>query len=637
MRDILREQEQYAFLKKWQKISGRNNKQLAYLTKYFNFTSGEDTTEAKPIDDSTFGRVIAKIPTRSQKIESLFRILAVFYMLEVITREDIEAFISEQTFIIPDYLLLNKIWPKIEEGTQRGKAELLAQDLPSLSPSTDNMQQPMIRRFPWLKKNQILGLGIVLMGVGIALVWGLIETGKNPTPTPPATTITQTNPCLVPVAETPPLFIPNQGFSQFTFNSENSRSNLLSNDVRTIALNDQGVWVGYKANPAIDGVSLYTGSQWIHCLGLGLVGSQSVNDFAFKDGTVYVAVDGTDTDGSPGVAALFNEGWVVYSKTLGLQDNAAYTLFIDVEDKLWVSTHGGVAQFTGAYWNLVYTTSPDTLSDNSVYQMLDDSAGNRWFSLLKAGVSRITPEGEWASYFTYDDGAQNVRGIVEDLDGGVWFATDGGGVLRFADGQWTQFTSASSDIFSDSVYDVALDKFGRVWVATDKGVLYTADAGTTWNVHSTMPTLDIEFGCSKCSFNEDHIWVVLDGQGIGHVRIPPITPEIETMSVSPVARLKPNEPYVFEVEVAVLNGSLSTSDGDSLRSIDPIDTDLHGAFATIPVSGNDINQGNTYIFTNAANPIIEDEPGFYRLTWRVWKGRRFASEPIVIEFEVLED
>ena len=47
-------------------------------------------------------------------------------------------------------------------------------------------------------------------------------------------------------------------------------------------------------------------------------------------------------------------------------------------------------------------------------------------------------------------------------------------------------------------------------------------------------------------------------------------------------------------------------------------------------------EGQTYVFSNIDNPIeAPKEPGIYTLAWRVWQGRRFASEPIAIEFEVV--
>jgi hypothetical protein len=153
-----------------------------------------------------------------------------------------------------------------------------------------------------------------------------------------------------------------------------------------------------------------------------------------------------------------------------------------------------------------------------------------------------------------------------------------------------------------------------------------------------MGALDIEFGCPGCMYDDVHVWFALNGQGLGHVRIPPKSSTIRFVSTPSLVQLRPGEKYVFEVEVEVLFEGLRESDGDSLTAIEPLNTPLYGAWPVIPFRGADLGPGGRYVFSNIDNPIIApDTPGRYQVAWRVWQGRRFVSEPIVVEFEVMGD
>src|SRR5690606_36462214 len=137
-----------------------------------------------------------------------------------------------------------------------------------------------------------------------------------------------------------------------------------------------------------------------------------------------------------------------------------------------------------------------------------------------------------------DEGLQNIRGIALDPLDNEWFATDGGGVISYTSGEWSVFV-ISDGLPSNNISDIEIDMYGRVWVATPEGVAYTDDRGQTWTLHHTLSTLDIEFGCSNCAYDEVHAWFVLTDIGLGHVRIPPLHNTIEVLSNLPRVQLQP--------------------------------------------------------------------------------------------------
>lgn len=600
-----------------------SRKDFLKLTAYFSFDEVE-----KEMSASTLSRTAgnsADLPTRKEGKYNLYTVLGVLFMLQIIDRNTIEVFLQTYGITPPKADEWAEIWNKIETGAREGRQNLervrgTAQDrdtaqIPAPLPTIPNT------RFVF---NRPLLFGVLLL-VSVTLI-GIILLANSAAPH-----ASSSDPCSQLVAQTDPTFLPDQGFSQFFPATDNPESSILSNNIRSIGIGTTELWIGYIPDAKrIASVSQYTGKTWKHCEGFPLVAGQNVNDIAFQDNSVFLATDGA------GIGQLTTSGWRIYTKQDGLPSDSIYDLLIDSNNQIWAATDEGVARFINEGWDIAYQVSPDTLASNHVHEIFIDDAGNFWFGFRDRGISRLATDSTWQSFYTNYPGVQNIRGITSDIPGGIWIATEGGGILRFFNDEWTRFTEAEYEILSDSIQDIEQDKYGRIWAATDKGVIYTADNGHTWQTHSTMATLDIAFGCPTCSYNEDHIWLALKDQGLGHVRIPPNTQTVRFTSLPQQVQLKPGEKYVFEVEVQVISEHFTTDDGDSLRAIEPLGSSLYGAYPIIPVLGDEVKPGQTYTFSNTENPIIApDEIGIYQTHWRIWQGRRFTSGPIIIEFEVV--
>ena len=67
---------------------------------------------------------------------------------------------------------------------------------------------------------------------------------------------------------------------------------------------------------------------------------------------------------------------------------------------------------------------------------------------------------------------------------------------------------------------VAIDKFNRVWIATD-GVGAYFDM-ITWKQYHSFPANDVAFGpsCEECSINDEDVWTATKSHGLTHSRLP---------------------------------------------------------------------------------------------------------------------
>jgi len=102
-----------------------------------------------------------------------------------------------------------------------------------------------------------------------------------------------------------------------------------------------------------------------------------------------------------------------------------------------------------------------------VRRIFEDSRGNLWLGTNGDGVARY--DGESLEYFTGAEGfvGEAVRGIVEDHEQNVWFATNRG-VTRYTDGRFVHFTSEQG-LNANDTWTIFVDSTGRVWVGTQDG------------------------------------------------------------------------------------------------------------------------------------------------------------------------
>lgn len=156
----------------------------------------------------------------------------------------------------------------------------------------------------------------------------------------------------------------------------------------------------------------------------------------------------------------------------------------------------------GANAQLVYGPDQEPIAQVSLYirRMFQDRLGTMWFGTNGDGVCRY--DGRQLVYFNERNGFSGnaVRGILEDVNGDLWFATSGG-VCRYdvrraghpclsgtcdhdlkEDKDFSEhnrelaasFTSYGilNGIGNDQVWCIFKDRNGTLWVGTEAGVYY---------------------------------------------------------------------------------------------------------------------------------------------------------------------
>ena len=147
----------------------------------------------------------------------------------------------------------------------------------------------------------------------------------------------------------------------------------------------------------------------------------------------------------------------------GLAHNRVMSIFQDREGHLWFGTQfGGVSRYDGREFTRL--TTEDGLAHNRVMSIFQDREGYLWFGTSN-GVSRY--DGQEFSTFTAL-GRQEVRSLLLDQTGCLWFAVWGGGVNRYDGREFSTFTAADG-LAGNQVFRVFQDQMGFFWLSTVGG------------------------------------------------------------------------------------------------------------------------------------------------------------------------
>lgn len=265
-----------------------------------------------------------------------------------------------------------------------------------------------------------------------------------------------------------------------------------------------------------------SGSVWYGCgFSLCLLNQGEANDIGTEQGLPRERWDAIlgDLDGNLWVRSeqslqIRLSGARRFQPRPGLarSTNTYPTLALDPLGRLLVPTDNGLARQSAQGWDMV--DSADGLTTNDISAVMQDREGSVWLGLLGSGLARWLGYNEWQSWseregltresvwsitrdkrgrlwvgtqfgLNYAENIDNhlvwrsvpvpgvnmVRTLAPAPDGSLWIGGDPGGLIQLsaASGGTRRF-SLGSDSDSNRVRDVHVDRQGRVWVATRRGL-----------------------------------------------------------------------------------------------------------------------------------------------------------------------
>jgi ligand-binding sensor domain-containing protein/signal transduction histidine kinase/ActR/RegA family two-component response regulator len=225
-----------------------------------------------------------------------------------------------------------------------------------------------------------------------------------------------------------------------------STENGLSKDYVSALYEDRGgdLWIGTSAglNRMRDGVITVYGAKD------GLTGERIRDIGEDADGNLWI--------GTAGGLFLFATINSDYSQTSdGLPADSIRRIYLDTDGALRIGTDGGLSQLSGERF-----VSDWRFAEKPFGHQRDRE--NCLWAGGDFGLSRVNGD----TVTTLEGGTYS---IFFDVEGGLWFSTEGEGVRHFTDGKFTTYTT-SENLSGDIAFSIAQNQAGDVWVSTNKGI-----------------------------------------------------------------------------------------------------------------------------------------------------------------------
>lgn len=193
------------------------------------------------------------------------------------------------------------------------------------------------------------------------------------------------------------------------------------------------------------------------------------------------------------------------------------SLIQDSKGHYWIGSQGeGVAHYDGTQF--YYFTTKEGLADNQVRSILEDKNGTIWFETAN-GISRYDGKSITTLTPVIDPIAQNQW---EKSDEDLWFSAGiQEGVYRF-DGQSLHYlafpvTGINEPMNTYSITGIAHGKNGTIWLATYPGV-FGYDGKTLTLLNSKSPELKNQMGSlhvrSILEDSKGRLWIGNNGIGV---------------------------------------------------------------------------------------------------------------------------
>jgi ligand-binding sensor domain-containing protein/signal transduction histidine kinase len=267
---------------------------------------------------------------------------------------------------------------------------------------------------------------------------------------------------------------------------------------------------GFTALAASREGGVWAGSGW-----LAYVRPRQFQNYAVKDGflhamptTFFQDRDRTLWIGTVRGLASFRDGkFSAQTPEQGLPLRVVGGIEQDRGGHLWVGTDDGIYRSRAPLGAGIPTFTRVENQPTPTIQarvMYVDPAGVLWIGSVGEGLVRYA-DGAFTVYTTKDGLLHNaVRGIQQDRDGALWMGTRAG-LNRFKDGKWTGFTTADG-LAHDTVESLYLGSDGALWIGTRRGVNRRKDGRfSTFTVDQGLLASYVN------SFAEDdkgHLWMV---------------------------------------------------------------------------------------------------------------------------------
>ena len=212
---------------------------------------------------------------------------------------------------------------------------------------------------------------------------------------------------------------------------------------------------------------------------------------------------------SKGLARWTGDGFEAMATDL-LSGAVVFSLSAESDGSLWIGTDKGLDHRL-ADGRIEKPTWRSQLPDAGVTSVLRDREGTRWIT-TRRGLVRER-DGMLDGLQNSAAGSRSMSMSLEDEEGGLWFATEGNGLLRLPTG-WRHFAvfgkgEGESSLATVPVRGSSLGRDGRVWLVGAGGVIDRLDpvSGRVEHVFDTSSALPDRRLWSVLERRDGSVWL----------------------------------------------------------------------------------------------------------------------------------
>ncbi len=211
----------------------------------------------------------------------------------------------------------------------------------------------------------------------------------------------------------------------------------------------------------------------------------------------------------------------------------------DKKGGIWVASRYGVAYLSSQKTWTSYICGKDDFPSGTTSAISSDTAGGAWVTLDQGKIVNISSSGTITVY-TKDDfpaiANQYFSSCAVDSTNRLWVATESNGVVSFTGAEgWKHITSDQFSEYESAVDEIFVDKSDTVWFALEGGALIKLNGDSFEQVTST-PNDEYIGGISQNPETGD-LWLGLSGSGVAKLTsVPEMEPYYFPEDIYPSVR-----------------------------------------------------------------------------------------------------
>ncbi len=195
-----------------------------------------------------------------------------------------------------------------------------------------------------------------------------------------------------------------------------------------------------------------------------------------RDGEIWVGTDGDGLVLFDPVTSEKNHFRHDPEDANSLSDNAVLTILEDSKENVWIGTYaGGISKYNKSknqFKNYTTGYQPESVNSNDVRIIFEDNSARIWIGSNGGGL-QLYNEYSDGFEFMHEVGWIDIRAIVEDRNGVLWLGTFGNGLLSFdpTSNTLTEYPQIL-EIDSHIIFSLHIDSNDKIWIGTRyKGLL----------------------------------------------------------------------------------------------------------------------------------------------------------------------